>query len=96
MPAARARSALAALRPDSKVRTSAPLSCSRLPTPAPMLPCAMIAMTMPMPDLIRKITLPKIALNPAYGPPRLPATPPTTHPGRYSIRRGERAQDNQA
>ena len=58
MPAARARSALAALRPDSRVRTSAPLSCSRLPTPAPCCPAHMIATTMPMPDLIRKITLP--------------------------------------
>src|SRR4051794_6990183 len=57
MPAARARSALASLRPDKRVRTSAPLSCSRLPTPAPMLPCAMIATTTPMPDLIRKISV---------------------------------------
>src|SRR6516162_11798185 len=40
MPAARARSALAGLRPDSRVRTSAPLSRNRRPTPDPIVPCA--------------------------------------------------------
>ena len=91
MPAARARSALAALRPDSRVRTSAPLSCSRLPTPAPMLPCAMIATTMPMPDLIRKISVER-SLRVAG----LARNAADAHPLRCSIRHGERAQDNQA
>ena len=45
MPAAWARLALAALRPESKVRTSAPLSPNRRPTPAPIVPCAITPMT---------------------------------------------------
>jgi len=40
-----ARSALFELRPDSRVRTVAPVSCSRRPTPAPIIPCAITPTT---------------------------------------------------
>ena len=43
-----ARSALAALRPDNSVRTSAPRSLRRLPTPEPIMPCATTAIVMLM------------------------------------------------
>jgi hypothetical protein len=52
MPAAWARPALASLRPDSSVRMLAPRSWSRLPTPAPIVPCAMIATVMLMTSLL--------------------------------------------
>src|SRR5712692_6165754 len=43
MPASRARARLASLRPSSEVRTCRPFSVSRLPTAAPIWPCAMTA-----------------------------------------------------
>src|SRR4051794_26912651 len=101
IPAARARSALAALRPDSNVRTSAPLSCRRLPTPDPILPCATITTTMFITDLIpecdyrqptERRACPQRQRNPSSGHP----LPLGIHSGVASEPRTRNEQSNPA